>query len=302
MININNLNKQKDVIVIFGATASGKSDFALNLAKQIDGIIINADSSQIYYDAPILSNLPSVEDFEQVPHKLFAYLSITQSSSVSSWLKLCTKEIEQAHKQNKFPIIVGGSGMYISSLLYGISDIPSNKEMKEKSINLYNEVGYDKFFSIVQEIDYEYTKKVTDPQRLMRAYEVYLISSKPFSYFLSLDKKKAVNDNFINIFINPDRNKLYTKINERTLTMFSKGLLKEASNILEKTKEESHLKKILGLKEVIQHLQGKLTLEETINIIQQKTRNYAKRQITWFNNQIQEKNIVENNNNIFYKK
>jgi tRNA dimethylallyltransferase len=302
MINFKNLNKQQDVIVIFGATASGKSDLALKLAQQIDGVIINADSSQIYANAPILSNLPSVEEFSQAPHKLFAYLCISQASSVADWLKLCALEINNARLQNKTPIVVGGSGMYISALLYGLSDIPSNKEMKQKSINLYNEIGYDKFFYIMQKIDPKFTENNRDAQRLIRAYEVYLISSTTFSYFQNLEKKKYVDANFINIFINPEREQLYKKINDRTLIMFKRELLAEASKIYAITQNNMHLKKILGLQEVIANLNNELSLEQTIHIIQQKTRNYAKRQITWFNNQIKEKNILKNGNDIFYKK
>ena len=302
MINVNNLNNQQDIIVIFGATASGKSDLALKIALEVDGVIINADSSQIYYDAPILSNLPSVEEFQQISHKLFAYLSIIENSSVADWLKLCAFEIKQARLQKKIPIIVGGSGMYISSLLYGISDIPNNAETKQKAIDTYNKIGYENFFNLIKNIDPEYTKKITDSQRLIRAYEVYLISSKSFSYFQSLPNKKYVTGNFINIFINPERETLYQKINERTLLMFNKGLLEEVSKIYALTQKDLHLKKILGLKEVVSNINGETSLEETISTIQQKTRNYAKRQITWFNNQIQEKNIIKNINDIFYKK
>ncbi len=302
MINIKKLDKQKDVIVIFGATASGKSEVSLKLAKEINGIIINSDSSQIYKEAPILSNIPSQDEFQQIPHKLFSYLSLVDESSVIDWLTLCSKEIELCREQEKTPIIVGGSGLYISSLLYGVSDIPSDKINKQKSINLYNEIGYNNFFDLIKSIDPEFIAKTDDPQRLIRAYEVYLCSNRPFSSFQNMKKKKYINANFINIFIDPNRDLLYKKINERTLSMFDKGALNEASEIFSLTTDALHLKKILGLKDLLSYFNEEITLLKAIELIQQKTRNYAKRQVTWFNHQIKEKNIIKHNNDIFYKK
>ncbi|MDR2007934.1 MAG: tRNA (adenosine(37)-N6)-dimethylallyltransferase MiaA [Alphaproteobacteria bacterium] len=289
MIDIKQLNPQKDVLVIFGATASGKSAAGVDIARQTNGVIINADASQIYKEAPILANLPTARDFAAADHKLFAYLSITEESSVASWLKLCAHEIESAQTKGKIPIVVGGSGMYISALLYGISDIPSQSTKKQEAIATYNQLGAEKFLELMQKIDPIHTAK--DSQRLIRAYEVYLITQKPFSFYASQPKIKYVNAEFINIFINPVREDLYAKINLRTESMFKEGVVEEAARILKLTQQQTHIKKILGLSEIINYLDGKQTLENTISLVQQKTRNYAKRQITWFNHQIAEKII-----------
>lgn len=301
MININSINIQKDIITIFGATASGKSDIALNLAQETGGVIINADSSQIYKEAPTLSNLPSNTDFKTITHELFAYLSIMDDSSVIDWLQLCASKIKECREQKKLPIIVGGSGFYISSLLYGITDIPSSKENKEIAINVHKNLGNEEFYKMMQEIDPLLVAKTNDSQRLIRSYEVYLCSQKPLSYYHNIEKRKYIEGNFINIYLNPKRKDLYEKINQRTLQMIKNGAIQETEKILQITNKDAHLKKILGLKELSDYLNNNITLNQTIENIQQKTRNYAKRQITWFNNQITDKNIFVNNN-VFCKK
>ncbi|MDR0484392.1 MAG: tRNA (adenosine(37)-N6)-dimethylallyltransferase MiaA [Alphaproteobacteria bacterium] len=302
MINIKQLNPQKDILVIFGATASGKSDLAIKLAKELNGVILNADASQIYKEAPILSNLPSQADLSLAPHKLFAYLSLVEESSVVNWLNLCVKEINLAKENQKLPVVVGGSGMYISSLINGISDIPSNPQKKQEAIETHNTMGYEKFLSLLQKIDPSFTNKVSDAQRLIRAYEVYLYTGKPFSFYQNQPKVKYANGNFINVFLNPNRELLYEKINLRTKQMFAKNILGEATNILKLTENEIHHKKILGLKEIISYIKNENSLEFTIDKIQQKTRNYAKRQITWFTHQIQEKITIKNGDEFFNKK
>jgi len=300
MIDIKQLNPQKDILVIFGATASGKSALALYADKKTGGVIINADASQIYKEMPILSNLPSAADFAAAPHKLFAYLSIMQDSSVLAWLNLCVKEIKAAQKSQQLPIVAGGSGMYISSLLYGISNIPADSTRKQEAIAAYNTMGHEKFYAFLQKIDPFYA--AADKQRLIRAYEVYLITGKPFSFYINQPKIKYIDGNFISVFLNPPRDLLYRNINLRTEEMFRQNVLGESKNILKLTTSDTHIKKILGLKEIISHLNGKAALADTIAKIQQKTRNYAKRQITWFKHQIPEKITIKAYDEFFIKK
>ncbi len=287
MMKLLNL-KQKDILVIFGPTAVGKNDVAIKYAEKYNGVIINADSAQVYKQCSSLTNIP--EYHENIDHFLYSFLNINDDFSVGKWLLLVNDLINSAFAKNKLPIVVGGSGMYISSLLYGISPMPSNLKNKHLSIRTYEELGEKEFFKLVEKIDPETTNKFQDPQRLIRAYEVYLSTQTPFSELQKLPKKQIINGNFINLYLYKDRNKLYNNINERTHLMIKNGAIDEVKNTISIIDNaEQYLKKILGATDIVNYLNHTFSIEDTINIIQKKTRNYAKRQITWFNNQIKDK-------------
>ncbi len=295
MININkkNINKKNDVVLVFGPTASGKSDFAIELSILLDGIIINADSTQIYKEAPILSNIPTKHQQKNIEHKLFAYLSIMEDSSLMKWLRLVENAVDVCRKSNKLPIIVGGSGLYINTILEGISPIPSNYECKIKAISTYENLGKDKFTELIRKIDNSFVMKFNDSQRLIRAYEVYLCSGKTITSFQKLPREKYINGNFINLFVHKDRELIYESIKDRSEKMIRRGVFKEAEQIFEITTHNQHLKKIIGLYEIYLMKNGKLTPQQTLELIQKHTRNYAKKQFTWFNNKIIDKISID---------
>ena len=302
-----NIFKGKKIFIICGPTASQKSLLAFRLAKKIDGQIINADSSQVYKNINLLSNIPSLEERKQIPHVLFSFLNLHEYFSVSSWLKLVKQHIEVILYNQQTPIIVGGSGFYISALLYGISDIPSSKAKKQEAILTYQDMGYENFYKKILEIEPSIKfSKIIDPQRLIRIYEVFLLTNEAISNFYQhkinfLSKEQEANT--LVFYLNTPRSLLYQRINQRFLDMLSKGALKEAMSIMENIYSGgdinlSHIKKIIGLEELIAYLNEKMMLSDAIQQVQQKTRNYAKRQITWFNNKITYKNLILTQSNI----
>jgi tRNA dimethylallyltransferase len=283
-----NLNKN-NVIVVFGATASGKSNLALDIANRYNSVIINADSAQVYKDSPILSNIPTKEDFEKCEHYLFSFLNLNEDFSVGKWLKLVKVQIEEAISKNKTPIIVGGSGLYISSLLNGISEIPGSLEYKKFAQSKYEELGIDAFHKLVESIDFEYAKKVRDKQRLIRAYEVYLTSGKGMTYWHNQPKKQDMKYEFINLYVKKTHEDLLKSIRIRSELMLKKGAIQEVNFIMEKYKDINLLKKILGATEVYSYINNKINLEQLLDLLILKTKQYAKRQTTWFNNQIKDR-------------
>ncbi|MFL1781391.1 tRNA (adenosine(37)-N6)-dimethylallyltransferase MiaA [Candidatus Hepatincolaceae symbiont of Richtersius coronifer] len=311
------VNKGTDVIVIFGPTASGKSELAVQLAQHINGVIINADSAQMYFDLPILSNIPTLQEQGGIIHKLFGFLPLfackaipttspnsafcNQDFSVGKWLKLVKNELENIKNLNKIPIVVGGSGLYISSLLEGISDIPHSFKEKNLAQEVFNNLGYTDFLKLITSIDPEFTKKFTDTQRLLRNYEVFLMTGQKLSSLHALPKQKVFPGNFINIFVSKPREQLYKVINQRFLKMVERGAITEVKSLpSEVVKLQSNLsilknlKKVLGLYEISLFLNNQCTLVQAIEQSQTKTRQYAKRQLTWFNNKISPTIIINN--------
>ena len=284
------------IIVISGTTASGKTACSIELAKKYNGIIINADSMQIYKGLPILSAQPNKNELDSAEHLLFSYLEPNINCNVGMWLKLVKDSIEYSFNKNKTPIIVGGTGMYISKLINGISPIPEVDEATRNKINkLYNEIGYEKFYNIAKSIDNKTTSKLNpnDQQRLKRILEVYEITKKPISYFQNQPNIKLYNDNmFFHININLPREILY----ERCLLRFKKMI--EQENVIEEIKAfqskynnivnnptKYSITKTIGLMDGIDYINNKINLEEFIEKSVKLTRNYAKRQYTWFNHQ-----------------
>ncbi|XWO13865.1 tRNA dimethylallyltransferase [Candidatus Hepatincola sp. Pdp] len=294
-----NINLATDVVIISGATASGKSSFAISLAKKVKkAVIINADSAQVYTNAPILANIPTEAERQGVSHKLFALQPITEYFSVMMWLQLVKQEISQAQAKGMLPIVVGGSAMYLLSLLEGISPIPSNIEYRTKSENLYKQKGHLEFVNLVSKVDPIFVEKFQDKQRLIRAYEIYLYSGQPFSFWQNQAKEKVVNKNFVHLHIHKTKEEIYENINARFETMLKQGAENEVRTVLQTTTNPLHLKKILGLFDLARYITGEITLAEAVAICKQKSRNYAKRQLTFFKNKMPNKKIIEIENNI----
>ena len=286
----------KKIIVISGPTASGKTKYSIDVANKNNGIIINADSMQIYKGLPILSAQPTDAEKNGIEHLLFSHLEPNENCNVGLWLKLAQEKIEYAFSKNKTPIIVGGTGMYISKLIDGISRIPEvSNDIRDEVIKLYEEIGHENFYKKALEIDEEYVKNLNsnDKQRLMRVVEVYKQTGKTIKYFQNLGNITLYpKDVFFHININPSRDILYNRCDLRFKKMVEdEGVIEEIKNFVKKypeivkNQDKYSVCNTIGLREGIQFLNNEITMDDFINISVKITRNYAKRQYTWFNHQ-----------------
>ena len=282
---LNNLNQT--LYFIAGPTCIGKSSLAIRLAKKINGVIINSDSMQVYSNLNILTARPSKKDLLEIKHELYGYVDAAVRYNVSNWCNDVLKIIKN-NEENKLPsIIVGGSGMYIDSILNGLIPIPPIPEKyKNDSLSLLNEVGTKKFTEIINKFDSESLSKISlqDSSRMRRIWEVYQSTGKKYSYWIN-KKNKIFLKNFSNkifLFI-PPRDDIYKKINLRFNTMINEGAIEEVKKLISLNLDVSlPIMKAHGVPEITRYLYGKIDLEECIKKSQQVTRNYAKRQLTWW--------------------
>jgi len=281
------------ILIISGPTASGKSALALELADSQDIAIINADSLQIYQGLPIISSQPSNEEQKKVKHFLYSALTPFETSSVGMWLKLVKSAVEDSWQQNKLPVIVGGSGMYISKLVEGICEIPFIDEtVRANARELFEEIGAQNFKAELLNLGEEKERILNlDKQRLIRAYEVLKQTEKSFFWWQNQPNKMLFAEEiFTHINLNPNREKLYKTCNSRFELMMKNGAIAEVENLLDLgITEDAAITKTLGFIEITDFLEKRISEEEAINIASQKTRNYAKRQLTWFRNQLPNK-------------
>lgn len=281
---------QPQIHIIAGPTASGKSAHALELAENIDGVIINADSQQVYREFRTLTARPSEQDEARVPHRLYGFLSVSTPCSAGIWLKYAKMEIDWALEHGKPAILVGGTGLYIKALLEGIAHIPEVGETeRNQAQNDYIAMGELDFRSRLQAVDPEAEAKISpnDRQRLTRAWEVFLSSGKPLTYWQNQKQKPCYpREQFTITKIIPSREELYARCDTRVLTMIEEGAVEEVKDHLPLINHHSPLPAIIGVPELSTYLAGTITLDEAIASIQQSTRNYAKRQLTWFRHQL----------------
>ena len=285
------LKSKSKIIVISGATASGKSAVAMQIAKIYNGAIINADSLQIYRDLPILSAQPTAENFKEVEHFLYGILDSNQKISVGIWLKMVAEIVEKIQQENKIPIIVGGNGMYISKLIDGINEIPEiDEKFRLQAQDLYLEIGHEKFQENFG------NDKIIDKQKLLRACEVFLQTGKKIEFFQQQKPQKILeNYQFIHLNLNPSRQEIYKNCDERFEKMLENNAIKEVENYLKNIGDlNSPIVNTLGFKEILDFLDKKISLAEMQKLASQKTRNYAKRQLTWFRHQFDEILFFEN--------
>ncbi len=278
-------------LVIGGPTASGKSKLALHLAlHHSNAIIINADSMQLYQGLKTLSAQPEKEDLKLVPHALYGILNHkSQPASLASWIDLVKEILIQCKTCNQLPIIVGGTGMYLYSLIFGLSEIPPiSEETKIKTDLLLKEKGLLFLYQKLEEIDPEYAIKISqnDPQRILRAYEVWVQTGKKFSEFHENNKRIDEDYFFHPLTLNPDRETLYQHCNSRLEQMLGEDLKQEIL-ACDQTYPETHIiRKTLGFKELLAYYKDEMSRDEALMLAQQMTRNYAKRQYTWFRNRM----------------
>lgn len=277
---------KKTIYVIGGPTASGKSKLAVELAKKINGEIISADSMQVYKDMNIGTAKINTEEMCGIKHYLIDIISPEKRYSVSNFKKDAEKAIETILNKEKTPIIVGGTGLYIDSLIYGIEfqDEKIDEEYREKLNKIAEEQGLENLYNQAQEIDPEAMKKISknDKKRIIRVLEIYHKTGKTKTELEKESRKVNLEYNYKVYAITMDREKLYKRINNRVDEMIQKGLIDEVKEILEKYNHFPTAMQGLGYKEVVEFLENKTTENEMIEKIKKETRHYAKRQLTWF--------------------
>ena len=275
----------KKIILLAGPTASGKSKLAIHLAKKLKGEIINADSMQIYKEFSILSSRPNKLEVKQAKHHLFGVVSAKKYFSAGDWLKETKKKINLCFKKKKTPIIVGGTGLYFNTITKGISKIPDiDLKTRTQVRNQFKKLGYKKFYEKLLEVDPKVKGKIlpTDSQRTQRAYEVKLKTKKSLFDWIANTKSDFLNYNLKKIFLDIPRQKLLQKISKRTEKMFKENCISEVKkfNSLKLNKSLS-ANKLIGVQEINQYLKDNISLDECKELINIKTRQYAKRQNTW---------------------
>ncbi len=280
----------KKAIIICGPTASGKTDFAHSFALQNNGEIVNADSMQLYKQLPIITASPSNELKAEIPYHLYNFQDIDQELSAAKYVELASKTITDIDSRGKLPIIVGGSGMYISMLVNGYSQIPNIADKtRQEARDLHKEIGAEEFFKRLNELDPKITLKLNenDTQRVIRAYEVVKQTGKSILSFQAKGNIKPLPDFKFEIeFLNPDRKTLYARCNSRFLQLLEQGAIEEVKSAY---KQYGDIKttgmNALGVPEIISYLNGNITKDKMIELTTARTRQYAKRQVTWFKNQ-----------------
>lgn len=274
------------VIVICGPTASGKTALSIELAKKIDGEIISADSMQIYKDMNIGSAKPTKEEMDGIKHYLLDFVSPENRYSVADYKKDATIALNEIIEKGKVPIIVGGTGLYIDSLIYNIDyqEIDFDEEYRKGLEKRAAEEGLQNLYEEAKQIDEQAMKAISqnDKKRILRVLELYHQTGKTKTEQEIESRKNEVPYDYYVFALNMDREKLYDRINKRVDIMIEQGLIKEVEGIIKKYKTYPTSMQALGYKEIREHLVGNITKEQAIETVKQETRRYAKRQLTWF--------------------
>jgi tRNA dimethylallyltransferase len=273
------LEREGLVFVISGPTASGKSSLAEYIAREHNGLVINADSLQLIHALPILTAQPSLEIQKEIPHALYGIYPSGTRVSAGLWLEEVVRVIKQAHTQKTLPIVVGGTGLYLKALLEGLSPMPPVSAPTKKRVeDLFEREGKEGICAVLSQIDPEILEKYIDPQRLKRALEVVWETGKSIRFYQNLPPQ-APQFCFHKILIDPDRQTLKSRIKERIHKMLDMGVIEEVQNFEGETYA-------IGYNELKSHLKGEISLDIAIGLMEVKTSQYAKRQSTWFRNQM----------------
>jgi len=284
------MDLKSKIILISGPTASGKSNFAIKLAKKIRGEIINADSMQVYKELRILTARPIKKEYQKIKHHLYGFQSVKKKFSTGKWLKLVIEKIAIIKKRKNIPILVGGTGLYFKALTDGLVKIPNIPiKFRNKIRNLQKKLGQNFFFKQLIKLDPLVYEKInpTDVQRSIRAYEVKSYTKKSLADWFKNTKAKFADDDFIKIYIDFPRQDLLDKISARTDQMLKQGAITEVKKFLKlKIGKEKTSNKVIGINEIRDFLNKKSDLSEVKEKITVKTRQYAKRQSTWARGQM----------------
>ena len=301
------MDLKSKILLIYGPTASGKSKFAIKLAKKIKGEIINADSMQIYNELKILSARPFKKEYQNIKHHLYGFQSVKNNFSTGDWLKLVNEKILNIKKRKKIPILVGGTGLYFKALTEGLVKIPNIPvKFRNQIRSLHKKTGQKKFFLNLTKIDSLVKNYInpSDVQRSIRAYEVKVFTKKSIYDWFKSTKSNYDKKDFYKIYIDFPRNELIEKINLRAQEMIKKGAISEVRKFIQlKVPKDKSANKAIGIGEVKEYLNKEIKIERLIEKISIKTRQYAKRQSTWGRGNMHDwKKINSNSLNKFLKK
>lgn len=275
------------IYFIVGPTAIGKSSLAVKVAKKLNGQIINVDSMQVYENLNILTARPSEQEMKEIKHHLYGHIKGSERYNVARWCEETSVIIKNCSKNNIPTVVVGGTGLYVDKLINGLVDTPSIPEdYKIKSEELLLNKGIKKFYNIVSEFDSEALKKINpnDLNRLKRIWEVFMYTKIPMSNWIKNKTKKFLdNPKYLLYLLLPDREKNYERVNKRFVKMIDNGAVEEVKQLLKLNFDKSlPVMRAHGVPEISLYLDKKIVLEECINKGQQVTRNYVKRQHTWW--------------------
>ena len=301
------MDLKSKIVLIYGPTASGKSDFAIKLAKKIKGEIVNADSMQVYKDLKILTTRPLKKNFQKIKHHLYGSQKFNKNFSTGDWLKIVIKKIKEIKRRKKIPILVGGTGLYFKALTEGLVEIPLIPlKFRNKIRLLQKSIGQERFYKRLIEIDSLIVNKINsqDVQRSIRAYEVKLFTKKSITEWFKSTKSQFKKKDFFKLYIDYPRSELIEKINLRTTEMLDMGVVLEVKNFLKlRVPKDKNISKAIGITEIKDFIKKKIVKEEVIDKISIKTRQYAKRQATWARGHMTTwKKIKPKKLNIFLKK
>ena len=279
------MDLKSKIILISGPTASGKSNFAIKLAKKINGEIVNADSMQVYKELKILSARPDPKDYQKIKHHLYGFHNVKKNFSTGDWIKLAVKKINELKKRKKIPIFVGGTGLYFKALTDGLVNIPNIPVRSRNKIRVLQEtLGQKKFYQKLLKLDLKSKNKInpTDVQRSIRAYEVKLFTKKSLHDWFRKTKSYFKEDKFYKIYIDYPRKDLIKRIEKRTEQMIKMGAINEVKRFIKlKIKKDNSVNKAIGINEIKEFLNQEKELRDIKEKISIKTRQYAKRQSTW---------------------
>ena len=301
------MDLKSKIILIYGPTASGKSKFAVNLAKKINGEIINADSMQVYKELKILSARPYQKDYKKIRHHLYGFQNVKKKFSTGSWLKLANKNILDIKKRKKVPILVGGTGLYFKALTDGLVRIPNIPiKYRDKIRSLHKKIGSKNFFLKLIRLD-PLVKNYLNPldtQRVIRAYEIKSFTKKSMYEWFKNTKSKYEQRDFYKIYIDFPRDELIERIKLRASEMIDRGAILEVKKFIKlKVSKNKTASKAIGISEIKEFINKKIQISELIDKISIKTRQYAKRQVTWSRGHMSDWNKIKPNNlNQFLKK
>jgi len=279
------MDKQSKIILISGPTASGKSNFAIKIAKKINGEIINADSMQVYKQLKILTARPGKEEQKDIKHHMYGIINLNTKFSTGQWLKIAIKKIKEIKKRNKIPILVGGTGLYFQSLINGLVKIPEIPLKIRNRIRLMQKKdGQKKFYNKLLKIDPMAKDKfdLNDTQRTIRAFEIKSYTKVSMYEWLNKTKSEFKDEEFLKLYIDFKREDLIKRISLRSIKMLKEGAIKEVKKFIKsKIKKDLSVNRVIGIDELTQHLGEKINLDQAQELISIKTRQYAKRQATW---------------------
>ena len=301
------MDLESKIILIYGPTASGKSKFALKLAQKIDGEIINADSMQVYKELKVLSARPRKEDIDKIKHHLYGFQSVKKNFSAGDWLKLAKKKIFEVKKRGKVPILVGGTGLYFKALTEGLVNFPKIPVQFRKKIRaLHKNLGAKKFFlQLIKEDPLVRNHLIqSDTQRVIRAYEIKKFTNKSMYEWFKNTKSEFEKNDFFKIYIDFPRTDLLVRIKERAVDMLDNGAVSEVKKFMKlKVPKVKSANKAIGINEIKEFIKKKIKIEDVIDKISIKTRQYAKRQTTWARGNMSDWNKIKSSGlKVFLKK